>query len=81
MFFFVPGQFSIAIYMYTYPIFICNSLCERLKQRLVVISGLFSGSILIETCYACHILHLNLVCNVYLSHGDNLYFDLNILYI
>ena len=56
-------------------VFICNSLCESLKKRLVVIPGLFSGSILIETCFVWHIQHLNLVCNVYLSHSDNLYFD------
>ena len=33
---------------------------------------------LIETCLACHIEHHNLVCNVYLSHGDKLYFNSNI---
>ena len=45
---------------------------ERSKKWLVVISGLFSCFI-IETCLACHIKYLNVVCNVYLSHGDKLY--------
>ena len=31
----------------------------------------------IETCLACHIEHHNLVCNVYLSHGDKLHFNSN----
>ena len=53
---------------------------ERSKMWLVIISGLFSCLTLIETCLACHIEHLNLVCNVYLSHGDKLYFTSNIFY-
>ena len=47
----------------------------------MVISGLFSCSIHIETHLACHIQHLNsvIVYNRYLSHhGDKLYFDSNI---
>ena len=47
----------------------------------MVISGLFSCSILIEPYFACHIQHLNsvIVYNRYLSHhGDKLYFDSNI---
>ena len=47
----------------------------------MVISGLFSCSILIETYLVCHIQHLNsvIVYNIYISHhGDKLYFDSNI---
>ena len=47
----------------------------------MVISGLFSCSILIEIYLACRIQHLNsvIVCNRYLPHhGDKLYFDSNI---
>ena len=63
----MPGQFCmqyilIPLYLFTFIYF----------------SGLFSCLTLIETCLACHIEHPNLVCNVYLSNGDKLYFNSNV---
>ena len=76
---------SILYAMYTYPmvfiyIYLQVANLNVPKKWLVIISGLFSCLTLIETCLACHIDHHNLVCNVYLSHGDKLYFNSNIFY-
>ena len=75
---------SILYAMYTYPmVFIYIKFylqVTNLNVPKVADDNFWTVFVtLIETCLACHIEHHNLVsCNVYLSHGDKLYFNSNI---